>query len=124
MKTEREIFIKSIQSLAESVYDFHDRWNLINYNKPSHEVMKERKELLAEEVNELNQEIDKTDELKSIKLLCREAADVLYVSVGHLLALGKDGLEAIDQVSQKNNKKTSKTHFFDKKVKKVKKLNI
>ena len=124
MKTEREIFIKSIQSLAESVYDFHDRWNLINYNKPSHEVMKERKELLAEEVNELNQEIDKPDNLKSKKLLCREAADVLYVSVGDLLALGKDGLEAIDQVSLKNNKKTDKTHFFDERIKKVKKLNI
>ena len=63
MKTEREIFIKSIQSLAESVYDFHDRWNLINYNKPSHEAMKERKELLAEEVSELNQEIDKTNKI-------------------------------------------------------------
>ena len=59
-------------------------------------------------------------------MLCREAADVLYVSVGHLLALGKDGLEAIDQVSLKNNKKKNKTHFLEKgkKGKKAKYLSF
>ena len=79
---------------------------------------------VLEEVNELNDEINKRDEDKSIKLLSREAADVLYVSVGHLLALRNEGLEAMYQVSKKNNNKTKQTHFFDKKEKKVKKLNI
>ena len=120
----RQNFLDAVQSIAESVFDFHDRWSLLDNKKPAHLAIEERKELLLEEVNELNDEINKTDEDKSIKLLSREAADVLYVSVGHLLALRNEGLEAMYQVSKQNNNKTKQTHFFDKKEKKVKKLNI
>ena len=120
----RQNFLDAVQSIAESVFDFHDRWSLLDNKKPAHLAIEERKELLLEEVNELNDEINKTDEDKSIKLLSREAADVLYVSVGHLLALRNEGLEAMYQVSKKNNNKTKQTHFFDKKEKKVKKLNM
>ena len=100
----RQNFLDAVQSIAESVFDFHDRWSLLDNKKPAHLAIEERKELLLEEVNELNDEINKTDEDKSIKLLSREAADVLYVSVGHLLALRNEGLEAMYQVSKKNNK--------------------
>tara|TARA_Y100000817_G_scaffold169406_1_gene132445 strand:- start:2394 stop:2753 length:360 start_codon:yes stop_codon:yes gene_type:complete len=114
----RQNFLDAVQSIAESVFDFHDRWNLLDEKKPAHIAIEERKELLLEEVNELNDEINKIDEDKSIKLLSREAADVLYVSVGHLLALRNEGLEAMYQVSKKIITKLNKHIFLIKKRRK------
>ena len=49
-------FLEAVQKLAESVYDFHHRWNLINEAKSPFESIIERKKLLQEEIDELNQE--------------------------------------------------------------------
>jgi|TARA_B110000263_G_scaffold54024_1_gene45399 NTP pyrophosphatase (non-canonical NTP hydrolase) len=120
----RESFISAVTKLAESVYDFHERWNLLNTTKSYFLSIQEREELLMEEIRELSFEYNKNDTDKSEILLCQEAADVLYVALGNMIGLNKVGLNAIHQVADKNNKKTSKTHFFDKKLNKVKKLNI
>ena len=121
---KRENFVTTVTKLAESVYDFHKRWDLLNTTKSYYLSIQEREELLMEEIRELSFEYNKNDKDKSEILLCQEAADVLYVALGNMVGLNKEGLNAMNQVSDKNNNKTIKTHFFDKNIKKVKKLNI
>tara|TARA_Y100001970_G_scaffold85283_1_gene107612 strand:+ start:29015 stop:29395 length:381 start_codon:yes stop_codon:yes gene_type:complete len=117
-------FINAMNAIAESVYDFHQRWNLFDVSKSPFDAVSEREELLLEEVRELIAEYSKDKKQASVELLSREAADVLYVSIGSMLALHKDGAEAMLQVAKKNNNKTSKTHFYNEKENKVKKLDV
>jgi len=117
-------FINAMNAIAESVYDFHQRWNLFDFSKSPFDAVSEREELLLEEVRELIAEYSKDKKQASVELLSREAADVLYVSIGSMLALHKDGAEAMLQVAKKNNNKTSKTHFYNEKENKVKKLDV
>ena len=123
-KFSKKEFIDGITSIASSVYDFHARWNLLDSSSSPYKLLSEREPLLQEEIKELIAEYNKDDQNRSVTLLCREAAVVLYISVGSMLALGKNGIEAMNQVSEKNNNKTSKTHYFNKSEKKVKKLDI
>ena len=123
-KFSKKEFIDGIKSIASSVYDFHARWNLLDSSSSPYKLLSEREPLLQEEIKELIAEYNKDDQNRSVTLLSREAADVLYISVGSMLALGKNGIEAMNQVSEKNNNKTSKTHYFNKSEKKVKKLDI
>ena len=123
-KFSKKEFIDGITSIASSVYDFHARWNLLDSSSSPYKLLSEREPLLQEEIKELIAEYNKDDQNRSVTLLSREAADVLYISVGSMLALGKNGIEAMNQVSEKNNNKTSKTHYFNKSEKKVKKLDI
>lgn len=113
-----------MNSIAESVYDFHQRWNLFDVSKSPFNAVAEREDLLLEEVKELIAEYSKNINEASVELLSREAADVLYVSMGSMLALHQDGAEAMLQVAKKNNNKTSKTHFYNEKENKVKKLDV
>lgn len=113
-----------MNSIAESVYDFHERWNLFDISKSPFNAVAEREDLLLEEVKELIVEYSKDISQASVELLSREAADVLYVSIGSMLALHQDGVEAMLQVAKKNNNKTSKTHFYNEKENKVKKLDV
>ena len=115
-KTE---FLDAVQKLAESVYDFHHRWNLIKKSKSQFESIIERKNLLQEEIDELNQECLKLTSERSPKLLSEEAADVLYVAIGHLFVLNNTGILAANAVSEKNNNKTTKTHYLDSTTNKV-----
>ena len=112
-------FLEAVQKLAESVYDFHHRWNLINKSKSPFESIIERKNLLQEEIDELNQECLKLTSERSPKLLSEEAADVLYVAIGHLFVLNNTGILAANAVSEKNNNKTTKTHYLDSTTNKV-----
>ena len=123
-KFSKKEFIDGITSIASSVYDFHARWNLLDSSSSPYKLLSEREPLLQEEIKELIAEYNKDDQNRSVTLLSREAADVLYISVGSMLVLGKNGIEAMNQVSEKNNNKTSKTHYFNKSEKKVKKLDI
>ena len=123
-KFSKKEFIDGITSIASSVYDFHARWNLLDSSSSPYKLLSEREPLLQEEIKQLIAEYNKDDQNRSVTLLSREAADVLYISVGSMLALGKNGIEAMNQVSEKNNNKTSKTHYFNKREKKVKKLDI
>ena len=40
-------FLEAVQKLAESVYDFHHRWNLINEAKSPFESIIERKKFVC-----------------------------------------------------------------------------
>ena len=42
--------------------------------------------------------------------VCNEAADVLFVAMGHIEALGARGLDGVRQVTVKNRGKTAETH--------------
>ena len=88
----RESFITAVTKLAESVYDFHERWDLLNTTKSYYLAIQEREELLMEEIRELSFEYNKNDTDKSEILLCQEAADVLYVALGNMVGLNKDCL--------------------------------
>ena len=123
-RPEKNEFLEAVQKLAESVYDFHHRWNLINKSKSPFESIIERKKLLQEEIDELNQECLKLTSESSPKLLSEEAADVLYVAIGHLFVLNKTGILAAKTVSNKNNNKTTKTHYLDATTNKVTRKKI
>ena len=94
-------FLEAVQSLAESVYNFHHRWNLIKESKSPFESIIERKNLLQEEIDELNQECLKLTSERSPKLLSEEAADVLY----HLLVLLESNGIKIEDVMKELKKR-------------------
>ena len=100
-KFSKEEFIDAIKSIASSVYDFHARWDLLDSSTSPYKLLLEREPLLQEEIKELIAEYNKDEQSRSVTLLSREAADVLYVSVGSILALGNNGIEAMNQVSEK-----------------------
>ena len=91
----------------------------LSKTKSPFESIIERKNLLQEEIDELNQECLKLTSARSPKLLSEEAADVLYVAIGHLFVLNKTGILAAKTVSEKNNNKTTKTHYLDATTNKV-----
>ena len=85
-------------------------------SKTSFEAVSEREDLLLEEVRELIEEYNKKQSELSEELLSREAADVLYVSIGNMLALNKEGISAMNQVAIKNNNKTDLAILFHLKI--------
>ena len=50
-KIDKTDFIVAINAIAESVYDFHERWNLFDLKKSPFDAISEREPLLLEEVN-------------------------------------------------------------------------
>ena len=95
--------------LAAEVYDFHERWALES-GTPL-EVIIKRSPMLNEEVRELKEEVERPvpefDEAK----MAEEAADVLFVALGHMEQLGAIGLSGMNAVTAKNVAKTTKSHF-------------
>ena len=61
---------------------------------------------MAEEIRELSEAVEDDDGIG----VCNEAADVLFVAMGHVEALGAAGLDGVRQVTGKNRGKTSETH--------------
>ena len=64
------------------------------------------KQILAEEVRELREAVDEDD----TAAVCNEAADVLFVAIGHIEALGTQGIDGVRYVTNKNANKTEQTH--------------
>ena len=60
---KRENFVTTVTKLAESVYDFHKRWDLLNTTKSYYLSIQEREELLMEEIRELSFEYNKNDKV-------------------------------------------------------------
>lgn len=78
---------------------------MFNGKKPS-TVIKERKAILDEEVRELEEAVVGQDDRGTAE----EAADVLFVAIGHIESLGRSGIDAVTRVTDKNAKKTEATH--------------
>ncbi|MCY4474432.1 MAG: hypothetical protein OXC83_03230 [Chloroflexi bacterium] len=104
-----EEFVNTVSDMAREVWDFHNRWGFgsghFEDTSPA-EIISRRKAILAEEVRELAEAVDEND----TDGIVNEAADVLFVAIGHIEALGTQGLDGVRYVTNKNARKTEQTH--------------
>lgn len=110
----KDEFIAAICRLAESVYDFHERFNIpnISANVAADRAMPRlstRLVFLMEEVGEHAMDLNRG----TIKAASDEMADVAFVAMGTLLELGTLGASASYEVADKNDKKTLRTHMVE-----------
>ena len=110
---EEEEFVQVVSDMAREVWDVHNRWgfgsgHFEDANPAS--VINRRKAILFEEVRELSEAVDENDSTA----VCNEAADVLFVAIGHVEALGANGLDGVRHVTAKNARKTEETHAIRK----------
>ncbi len=111
---DKKDFVAAISRLAESVYDFHARFDIPNFNEktPRSTVfprLNTRLAFLIEETGEHAKEINQG----CIEQAADEMADVAFVAIGTLLELDSLGADACLQVSDKNDKKTLNTHMLE-----------
>lgn len=118
---DRERFLDAVARLAGEVYDFHERWSL-ETGTPL-EVMRRRTPMLDEEIRELREELDRPAPAFDEAAMSEEAADVLFVALGHMEQLGAAGLAGMDAVTGKNIAKTTKSHFLHPETGKVTRRN-
>ena len=82
-----EEFVKTVSDMAREVWDFHNRWGFgsghFEDTNPAN-IINRRKEILAEEIRELGEAVEEEDTTGVLN----EAADVLFVAIGHVEALG------------------------------------
>lgn len=105
----RDEFVGAVSRMANEVWDFHNRWGfgsgMFAASDPS-EVISERTAILEEETDELAEAVAASFQRGVVD----EAADVLFVAMGHVEALGLTGIESVDRVTAKNSAKTESTH--------------
>ena len=104
-----EEFVNAVSEMAREVWDFHNRWGFGSghfENTSPADIISRRKAILAEEVRELAEAVDEND----TDGIVNEAADVLFVAIGHIEALGTQGLDGVRYVTNKNARKTEQTH--------------
>ena len=110
----REDFVDAVSRLAESVYDFHARFDIPNLNDktPADDVFPRlctRLAFLMEEVGEHAAELNRAE----LDLAAEEMADVAFVAMGTLMELNSLGTSACRKVADKNDKKTLQTHMVE-----------
>ena len=110
----REDFVSAVSRLAESVYDFHVRFDIPNLNDktPADDVFPRlctRLAFLMEEVGEHAAELNRAE----LDLAAEEMADVAFVAMGTLMELNSLGASACRKVADKNDKKTLQTHMVE-----------
>jgi len=110
MTDEMQPYLAAMNRMAESVYRFHERFEIPSVDTAdvdgTLEALRQRLALLAEETGEHARALNRAD----IPDACKEAADIAYIALGTLLRLGSAGTEAANIVSDKNNLKTPSTH--------------
>lgn len=110
----RDEFTAAVSRLAESVYDFHQRFDIPNINANTSDNcavprLCARLAFLMEEVGEHARELN----VGALDDAAAEMADVAFVAIGTLLELDALGVSASRQVANKNDKKTLQTHFIE-----------
>ena len=110
----REDFVSAVSRLAESVYDFHIRFDIPNISARTVEDdvfprLCTRLAFLMEEVGEHSKELNQAD----LDLAADEMADVAFVAMGTLMELNSLGASACHKVADKNDKKTLHTHMVE-----------
>ena len=106
---QREDFIKTVSEMADQVWDFHERWNFWPFDgadRPPSKAIAERQAILDEEITELGEAVEADDSEE----IAAEAADVLFVALGHVLSLKESGMAGVRAVTTKNAGKTEVTH--------------
>ena len=106
----RQEFVDSVTAMANEVWDFHNRFEVgsgqFEGETPT-EIISNRKNILDEEVAELALAISENEGDESVT---GETADVLFVAMGHVEAMGRAGVEGVDRITRKNAAKTNATH--------------
>ena len=110
----REEFVTAVSRLAESVYDFHARFDIPKLNDKSHyddpfPRLCTRLAFLMEETGEHAKELNQG----VLDRAADEMADVAFVAMGTLLELDAIGANACCEVADKNDKKTLQTHIVE-----------
>lgn len=106
---DREQFLGAVGDMADQVWDFHERWGFWPFSGPEQnpaEAISNRDAILLEEVRELSDAVTNETDAE----IAGEAADVLFVAMGHVLSLKELGIEGVESVTRKNSNKTEKTH--------------
>lgn len=107
---ERERFLEGIEAISQSVYDFHDRFDIpaidLEDTEEALEALRQRLALLIEESGEHAWAVNRGHLDDSIK----EAIDITYIALGTVLRLADAGRSACLEVAAKNNAKTAETH--------------
>lgn len=109
MGVTREKYIEIVGILAESVYDFHERFELNPVGLDEiHRFESRQLGLLLEESAEFAKEVHCQD----TELMMEELADVAFVALGGLLAAHEIGMSGMIDVAYKNdNKSPSNTYI-------------
>ena len=106
----RAEFVDSVAAMAGEVWDFHDRFGVgsgqFDGQTPT-EIISNRKNILDEEVAELAQALSENEGDDSV---ASETADILFVAMGHVEAMGQAGVEGVHRIISKNAAKTNETH--------------
>ena len=110
----REDFVSAVSRLAESVYDFHTRFDIPTINAKAAEDdifprLCTRLAFLMEETGEHARELNQA----ALDRAADEMADVAFVAMGTLLEMDALGASACRDVANKNDKKTLHTHMFE-----------
>ena len=101
--------MQAVSEMAREVWDFHNRWGFGSGHFADSDpagIIDRRKDILLEEIRELREAVADDDG----EAVCDEAADVLFVAIGHVEALGSEGLSGVRNVTAKNARKTEATH--------------
>ncbi len=105
----KDVFVQAVSRMAEEVWDFHNRWGFgsggFAAQTPA-DIIRRRREILAEEIRELDEAATQNE----ADQVLNEAADVLFVAMGHVEAMGEAGVKGVDCVTRKNSLKTEATH--------------
>ena len=110
----REEFVAAMARIAESVYDFHDRFDLPMVGaglspEQGLDALRARLPYLVEEIGEHSKALNQ-DDLDDASL---ELADVAFVAAGSVLTLGRLGATSARRVASKNDAKTGATHYLE-----------
>ncbi len=107
--TINQEFVKHITELAQSVVDFHERFDIQHADAVSVDNMKFRNQLLMEEVGEVAKALNHSDYKQAVL----ESVDVAYVALGTLFAHAPESFVHIMEVIRKNFDKDLTTHRLD-----------
>ena len=106
MDIDRCSFLEGISNLAESVYSFHERFQIpsveIIDSDTTFELFRERLLFLSEETGEHASALNRGD----LEGAVQEAVDIAYIAIGTVLRLGFTGRSACFDVTKKNDAKT------------------
>ena len=104
----KEQYLEAVNRIAESVYSFHDRFEIPQLNiygdtdEVILKVLSSRLVLQMEELGEFSQAVSKSYWFDA----ALEATDVLFVALGTVLSLGESGNVTCKIVVEKNDNKT------------------
>ena len=107
----KERYMDAVSELAESVFDFHDKFEVpeldrihdSNNKELVLETLRRRLSFLMEEVGEHSRALNRIELPNAVE----EIVDVAYVALGTILVLGEQGDNSCHDVSSKNNSKNA-----------------